>query len=212
MKYLSETMTAAEAKKAYRALAKQLHPDHGGDEEEFKILADEYSEIEKRVSADTIASIDDMMEATGAMVTVIANTLAELYPRTRVVLNYTTAAIDAEITGNVPMHRMLHIEQVIRSFRYPLNVTLYFKRDPIKKWISLRTSDDITFINVEPGITVTMESVVPLYSGKRYAVYRTQRFERCVDKRTGHQYYMRRLPKLQLKELLGIRGGSANEG
>ena len=38
-KYLSESMSLDEARKAYRSLAKQLHPDIGGDEDEFKILA-----------------------------------------------------------------------------------------------------------------------------------------------------------------------------
>ena len=48
MKYLSETMTIDEAKKKYRALAKKMHPDVGGDEEEFKILAAQDSYLEKR--------------------------------------------------------------------------------------------------------------------------------------------------------------------
>ena len=49
-KYLSESMSLDEARKAYRSLAKQLHPDIGGDEDEFKILAHEYSVIERRAS------------------------------------------------------------------------------------------------------------------------------------------------------------------
>ena len=100
-KYLSESMSLDEARKAYRSLAKQLHPDIGGDEDEFKILAHEYSVIERRASESVIANISDIMEAAGAMVGVIAQTLRELYPRTRVVLNYTSSTIEAEFYGNV---------------------------------------------------------------------------------------------------------------
>ena len=99
-KYLSESMTPEEVRKAYRSLAKKLHPDVGGDEDEFKILASEFSELERRASERVIANIDDIMEAAGAMVSVIAQTLKELYPRTRVVLNYTYTSIEAEFYGN----------------------------------------------------------------------------------------------------------------
>ena len=73
-KYLSESMSLDEARKAYRSLAKQLHPDIGGDEDELKILAHEYSVIERRASESVIANISDIMEAAGAMVGVIAQT------------------------------------------------------------------------------------------------------------------------------------------
>ena len=128
-KYLSESMSLDEARKAYRSLAKQLHPDIGGDEDEFKILAHEYSVIERRASESVIANISDIMEAAGAMVGVIAQTLRELYPRTRVVLNYTSSTIEAEFYGNVPVERMVAIEQVINSFGYPFSVIVLFKRE-----------------------------------------------------------------------------------
>lgn len=138
-KYLSESMTLEDARKAYRTLAKQLHPDVGGDEDEFKILASEYSALERRASESVIANINDIMEAAGAMVGVIAQTLRELYPRTRVVLNYTSYTIEAEFFGNVPVERMVAIEQVINSFGYPFAVTVLFKRDVRKTAITLFT-------------------------------------------------------------------------
>jgi len=40
---LRETATVAEVKSAYRARIKQVHPDHGGDEEEFKRVREAYT-------------------------------------------------------------------------------------------------------------------------------------------------------------------------
>ena len=202
-KYLSESMSLDEARKAYRSLAKQLHPDIGGDEDEFKILAHEYSVIERRASESVIANISDIMEAAGAMVGVIAQTLRELYPRTRVVLNYTSSTIEAEFYGNVPVERMVAIEQVINSFGYPLSVIVLFKRDVRKTAITLFTKNNITWINIPQEVGVDVKET-PIYSGRRYIIHRGGKYEQCEDKKNSHLYVMRRIPKYSLQELLGI--------
>ena len=38
MKYFTNCKTKKKKKKEYRRLAKQLHPDLGGDTEEFKVM------------------------------------------------------------------------------------------------------------------------------------------------------------------------------
>lgn len=202
-KYLSEQMTLEEARKKYRTLAKQLHPDVGGDEDEFKILASEYSALERRASESAIANINDIMEAAGAMVGVIAQTLRELYPRTRVVLNYTSYTIEAEFFGNVPVERMVAIEQIINSFGYPFAVTVLFKRDARKSAITLFTKRNVTWINISQEVGVDVKET-PIYSGRRYTIHRGGKYEQCEDKKTGHLYIMRRIPKYSLQELLGI--------
>ena len=196
-------MTLEEARKAYRTLAKQLHPDVGGDEDEFKILASEYSALERRASESVIANINDIMEAAGAMVGVIAQTLRELYPRTRVVLNYTSYTIEAEFFGNVPVERMVAIEQVINSFGYPFAVTVLFKRDVRKTAITLFTKNNITWINIPQEVGVDVKET-PIYSGRRYIIHRGGKYELCEDKKNSHLYVMRRIPKYSLQELLGI--------
>lgn len=202
-KYLSEQMTLEEARKAYRSLAKKLHPDVGGDEDEFKILAGEYSALERRASESVIANLGDIMEAAGAMVSVIAQTLRELYPRTRVVLNYTFASIEAEFFGNVPVERMVAIEQIINSFEYPFTVTILFKRDVRKSAITLCTGNHITWINTPVNSEIDVKET-PVYSGRRYTIHRGSKYEQCEDRKTGHLYIMRRIPKYSLQELLGI--------
>ena len=45
MKYLKGINNLKELKKQYRALAMELHPDRGGDAEEFKALVNEYEQL-----------------------------------------------------------------------------------------------------------------------------------------------------------------------
>lgn len=49
MKYFDNCNTAEDVKKRYKELAKQLHPDCGGDAEEFKRMSAEFAEAFERV-------------------------------------------------------------------------------------------------------------------------------------------------------------------
>ena len=49
MKYFTNCKTAEELKKEYRTLAKKLHPDLGGDTEEFKIMQNEFEAMWERL-------------------------------------------------------------------------------------------------------------------------------------------------------------------
>ena len=49
MRYFDGIKTAEEAKQRYHELAKRLHPDNGGNAEEFKAMQAEFSELWNRV-------------------------------------------------------------------------------------------------------------------------------------------------------------------
>ncbi len=49
MKYIKNVETLEELKKAYKKLALKLHPDCGGNEEEMKILNNEYDELFRKL-------------------------------------------------------------------------------------------------------------------------------------------------------------------
>lgn len=49
MRYFTDCKTAEELKKAYRTWAKKLHPDLGGNAEEFKVMQAEYERMWERL-------------------------------------------------------------------------------------------------------------------------------------------------------------------
>ena len=49
MRYFTECKTAEQLKKSYKNWAKMLHPDNGGNAEEFKLMQAEFSEMWNRL-------------------------------------------------------------------------------------------------------------------------------------------------------------------
>lgn len=71
MTYFKDCKTAEEIKNRFKELAKQLHPDCGGDAEQFKAMKAEYDEIIKtgvnftaddKENAESMAAFADILE------------------------------------------------------------------------------------------------------------------------------------------------------
>lgn len=54
-KYFQNCTTEAELKKAFRTWSRKLHPDNGGDAEEFKRMSAEHDRIQKRFAREAAA-------------------------------------------------------------------------------------------------------------------------------------------------------------
>lgn len=90
MRFFHSVTTTEEAKKMYRKLAKQHHPDCGGDNETMAQIVNEYEEVMKKLAAgddeindgyraiiDAIINFDDLeIEIIGTWVWVTGNTYA----------------------------------------------------------------------------------------------------------------------------------------
>lgn len=65
--YLKEAKTLQELKKLYFQLAKKLHPDHGGNAEQMKILNSEYDYLKNKLSNDKTIDKDYLKETVFSM-------------------------------------------------------------------------------------------------------------------------------------------------
>lgn len=202
MKYLSENLSPEEAKRKYRTLAKTMHPDVGGDEEEFKILADEYAAIVRLSEAPKYPSMAELQAQAATLVNKLVELLSELYPRTKVVLHYYPGNVDAEFLGNTTLPRMVEIAQIIRKFLPSYRVTTYFYREGRKSPFTLELNGTVAYIGVQRGTEVgTLECT---YKGRRYNLFANRKYEMCTDGKMDRTYIMRKSPKFPLRSLVGF--------
>jgi hypothetical protein len=204
MKYLKKSMSVEEARKEYHKLSLKLHPDIGGDADAFKILTNEYLEIKRSAIISPEQEYEALMGQAGIQLNTIAETLNEIYPRTKIRLNYTLRQIDVAIHGKVPMRRMLHIEEIVNSFKYPFTVYMFFRWNEGTKWYKFFTRANTTYINMEFGEEPDLSDAKVVYKGTRYTVSQGKKYAQCHDAKEAKLTYFHRTPKFTLKELLGL--------
>lgn len=87
-------------KKQFRALCMQLHPDRGGDPEEFKEMMQEYALLS---SENVLLSVEDIMARSAAIAANLKEALLDLYPKCAanifVKLNEFDVHVDLATTG-----------------------------------------------------------------------------------------------------------------
>lgn len=204
MKYLREDMSQEEARKAYRKFAKTLHPDVGGNEQEFQILANEYAAISRRGMQDVAESYESIMQRTEKVIQLLLNTLYELYPRTPVHISYSAISAELEVPDNTPLQKMVHIAQIAQDVPLKWRVTVFFGMPGVKRKYTLRIVRDTVYINVGMNDTPNVTDGKVIHKGSRYCIEQGTQYEFCKDQKTGLRYYLRRTPKLKLKELLRL--------
>lgn len=130
MKYFTNCKTAEELKKEYRKLAKQLHPDLGGDTEEFKIMQNEYEIMWERLkNIHTNSNGETYTKET-------TETPQEFINIINVLISYLDISIEVcgswlWITGNTKLHK-----EVLKNlkFRYAhKKQAWYYHTEPYRK-------------------------------------------------------------------------------
>lgn len=203
MKYLTECMSKNDAKKAFRALSKKLHPDVGGDADEFKILADEYATVLKGY-VDYVQVGKDALERAQRICEELVSIFADMYPKTKIHLNYAMNFIEAELGENVPLKKMVHIESVVRKLAPGMEVCVVFTRNGSKKVYNLITIGNCTLINFKPGEGYSTDDTEVVYRGRRYKITKNKKCEFAVDSKEDHTYVLRKTTLFNMKELLDL--------
>lgn len=77
--YFDKCETLEECKALYKELAKKMHPDMGGDADEFKAMFDEYSETIADISAEPVYLQDEYVAVAKALAGVVRTKRPEIY-------------------------------------------------------------------------------------------------------------------------------------
>lgn len=130
MKYFSNCKTAEELKKAYRNAAKRLHPDAGGDENEFKAMQAEFSVAwEKLKNRHENASGETYEKETTETAAEFMDIIEKLLHLDGVEVELCGAWL--WVTGNTYPHR-----ETLKSLRFCFSkkkAAWYFHREPYRK-------------------------------------------------------------------------------
>lgn len=127
--------TAEELKKAFKKLAVKLHPDNGGDAEEFKAMQAEFSLLFDRLKNIHVNKKGETWEATGEQATTeTANEFMDIIIKLMFIADLTVELCGSWIWvgGNTKEHKELLKEL---GFRYSSNKQMwYYQREGKRKW------------------------------------------------------------------------------
>ena len=141
MSYFTNCKTAEELKKAYRTWAKKLHPDLGGNAEEFKQMQNEFEKLWERLK-------NVHQNAKGETYTKTSETTTETpkeFINTLIRLNGLEVEICGSwiwVSGNTKEHKEI-LKQLGFKFAYKKKAWYYHKDKFRKKSHEELTMDDI---------------------------------------------------------------------
>lgn len=204
MKYFTPGMSKEEIHRVWKKWARVLHPDVGGDENEFKILSNEYAELEAGFVARQVQTVEELQKRNDIIADGIVNTLNEIYPRTKVTVWVAFCSFEVEIYESIPFKKVLHIVELVTSMAGDVRSEFTFKRPTLKRAIHLETRSDFVYINCTPEDAIDRSGLTSIYAGRRYLVSQNKKYAFCEDKTEAKQYIMKRSPKLNILELFNL--------
>ena len=208
MKWFDPTMSAEEAKKHYRELARKWHPDlHVGrdDYEEceanFKEISSEYTAIVKGEAA----AIEQWFDEDGATdelcarLEVANKIISELFPKLKVA--YWAYLLSPTITfpdSNVPMYKIITIVEVVQQVVGNAKVTVHIPRDFRKKPFSCEWDKSTRTLVVE--CADQYGPWTPKGNGRRYKEFVNGRVEKITDTKANISYVKTKSPKVDFRK------------
>lgn len=204
-------LTEEELKKEYRKLAREYHPDmhvgqadHDDYEEYFKEISSQYAAYFVKLSTAEAPGVDDIQEATLRRTNIARAIVEEVYPRTDIGWSVGAYEVFMEFHRSTPLQKMVHIVQLVKeSMGAKCPVICEFYRDGAKKRRTLTLIGNAALVDCELA-DVPLSGYKVVSAGRRYKVMEQGRWQMVEDTKTQMRYAMRKTPKLNLKELLGI--------
>lgn len=209
MKWFSNINTEAEAKERYKQLARQWHPDaHIGkdtyDEAEanFKELSAEYADLKIQLASYVTPNFDEagLQQKMVAAMNLVKDVIDDLYPRIHITYVAWVFYGFMEFT-NTPIRRVIDCLDIGRRFLPDDAIYCTFQPKSRKKVAEVCYSLGAYYIDGKPEEFDTSLTATPIYNGRRYTILKSTQWERLEDNKTGNIYYLRKSPKLHLKEL-----------
>lgn len=204
MTYFSVGMTEAEVRRTFRYHAKTMHPDIGGDEETFKEMMGEYVQLMRQFSSTAPVTAQSMMEVVHKRASLILEVLRDAYPRTVFTVSYAYNSVTITFDNNTPFTKMMDMECIAKALDPTDKIIMLFKRGESRKYYTFSTLGSEVYINMVEAIRPDMSTATMLHQGPRYTLIRTRAYDCAIDAKENRTYCMRRTPKFELKELLGI--------
>lgn len=205
-KWFPNDCSEEEAKKIYRRLARQWHPDMNlGNQEEaeenFKAILNEYALIQKGYAKQEVQDIDSMEAANEKVAQRVKEMIEEVYPRTAIEYVFWYDSVEVVFLNNTPLRKMCNILDMLDTFKDLTKFTITFKRDSAKKARTLRKKGTIYLIDLEDVPPVSGEEWKVIKDGTKYKYQQTRTVQAILNKKGAGLYLMKRSPKLSLWEL-----------
>lgn len=201
MRYMSSVTTPQERKKIFRQWAKKLHPDVGGDPEEFKRLLREYETTEQSGSTADTSSTQMCAKIHTYMTALEVPVSADIACYKK--------HVEVALERGIDLGRVLKIEQGVRGLTAAQGFSLMFRyRGSRQKPYSIETRGEVTYINFNAADYAEVHHQLQWASNTEEILWRTcealgkHRYEFVWDNVANHGYIMHCSRTMRLADLV----------
>lgn len=208
MQWFKPGLTLEQAKKQYRALARQWHPDtHVGMpdqaecEEKFKEINEQYARIVKGEVAvqEQWQDEEGMTEELYSRLKVVQQLVEEMFPRLRVTYwAYLITPTLEFLDDDVPMYKVMQVVETAQEILGKAHIVVQLHR-PCRKKV-FQCEWDYLSRTLLIDCQSQPANWVPKGNGRRYKEYECLRVERIHDTKYDISYVKTKSPKLDFRK------------